>query len=104
LSDDPLSSFQDALLIHYPNCLDATRGQEQELIQKGLRDQMCKAEELGVRPEQYSPLGGKILIHSGGLEDTQDWTLGCIALSRENLWKLRSSLPASKKAEILIVP
>ncbi len=104
ISDEPVSQFEDALLVHYPNCQDAKRGVVAGRIGKNVHEQICQAEAHGLPPPQYTPLGGRILIHTGGWEDLTDWTLGCIALSEVNLGKLRDSLPASKKAMILILP
>jgi len=104
VSDAAGSSYKDALLVHYPNCQDAKHGQRAGFIKERLHKEICQAETHGARPVQNSPLGGQILIHTGGYEDRVDWTLGCIALSAINLEKLRSSLPASKKTTVLILP
>lgn len=104
ISDEPVSQFENALLVHYPNCQDAKRGLAAGRIKETVRKQICRAEIEGSPPPQYTSLGGRILIHTGGWEDLTDWTLGCIALSQTNLRKLRDSLPASKKAMILILP
>ena len=43
-----------------------------------------------------------MLIHGGGSE--RDWTLGCMALSDEDLARLRAELPQGQQPSLLVLP
>lgn len=69
--------------ISYPNANDAKRGLENGLINEATFESIVKSEELKTLPSWQTPLGGEIGIHGGGNES--DWTLGCIALSNDDI-------------------
>ncbi len=101
-SDKPWSSFYGAIAIHYPNAADARAAREDGRIPPALQHRIAQAIETGTKPPQNSVLGGEILFHGGG--SSSDWTLGCIALDNDALDDLRSHLPRSMKATVLILP
>jgi hypothetical protein len=95
-SDKPDSSFEQAILIHYPNANDARAAQAQGRIPAALAERLISAERGARRPDQNTALGGQLLIHGGGAAD--DWTLGCVALEDGDLRALRAIMPAGQRA------
>ncbi len=102
ISDAPESSYYGAMLIHYPATRDADRGLALGLIDQAKRDEIAAAHTAGTRPDQYTKLGGRILIHGGGSD--YDWTLGCVGMDNEDVDALRALLSEGKRADILILP
>ncbi len=97
---NPKSSFYLSLGISYPNIEDAGRGLENRLISQAEHDQIVKAINEKRIPPQKTRLGGEIYIHGNG--NLSDWTLGCIALSNEDMKSLFDALPV--KTPVRIVP
>ena len=82
------SRFTLFLGVSYPNAIDAKRGLDKGLINEDVYKQIVAAYETKTCPSWQTPLGGAIGIHGGGT--ASDWTLGCIALSDDDiktLWK-----------------
>jgi murein L,D-transpeptidase YafK len=77
------SKFTLFLGLSYPNTEDAKRGLKNNLITPDIYEEIKAAEDLKQCPPWNTPLGGEVGIHGGG--NTPDWTLGCIALSDENI-------------------
>ena len=77
------SRFTLFLGVSYPNAGDAKRGLENGLIDEATFEQIVKANERKIQPPWLTPLGGAIGIHGGG--NSSDWTLGCIALSDDDI-------------------
>lgn len=77
------SKFTLFLGLSYPNTEDAKRGLKNNLITPDIYEEIKTAEDLKQCPPWNTPLGGEVGIHGGG--NTPDWTLGCIALSDENI-------------------
>jgi len=71
------------MLLNYPLPEDAERGLAAGLIDEDQRRAIAEAAERGDIPPQDTRLGSGIGIHIGGIEP-RDWTLGCIALERED--------------------
>ncbi|MGI6705618.1 MAG: L,D-transpeptidase family protein [Clostridia bacterium] len=85
---NPQSAYYLSLGLSYPNVKDAERGLEAGLIDEDTYKQIKEAQEKMEMPPWYTPLGGEICIHGGGIEG--DWTEGCIAVDNEVmdiLWK-----------------
>lgn len=84
-SKNPKSQFHLALKISYPN----------------------KSDTINAQKQGYSP-GGNILIHGvnkhfswlGKLHAIKDWTLGCIAVTNEEIEEIYASTPVGTKVEI----
>lgn len=92
------SKFTLFLGLSYPNIDDAKRGLEAGLIdEKTFRD-ISKTIEQKKRPQWNTPLGGAVGIHGKG--NTHDWTLGCIALSDEDIKILWKYVPLKTKVDI----
>jgi murein L,D-transpeptidase YafK len=77
------SKFTLFLGLSYPNTEDAKRGLKNNLITPDIYEEIKTAEDLKQCPPWNTLLGGEVGIHGGG--NTPDWTLGCIALSDENI-------------------
>ncbi len=80
------SRYHRAFLLSYPNIEDAAKGYLSGLI--SLTDYV-RIVEANVRkqiPPQYTRLGGLLEIH--GSRQGLDWTLGCAALSNEDMDEL----------------
>jgi murein L,D-transpeptidase YafK len=101
-SDKPWSSYEDAILVHYPNLPDADRGLAGGVIDRATRDAIAGAAGRDAAPSQKTPLGGDILLHGGG--SSVDWTWGCIALDDDQLDELRAALPTGMRTDLLILP
>ena len=69
--------------VSYPNVEDGARGFESGLIDRSTYEFIKEAERSKTVPPWNTPLGGEVGIHGGGNE--HDWTLGCIALSDEDI-------------------
>jgi len=92
------SKFTLFLGISYPNTEDAKRGLENNLITGEIYEAIKAAEELKQCPPWNTHLGGEVGIHGGG--NTPDWTLGCIALSNENIQIIWDYAPLKTPVEI----
>jgi murein L,D-transpeptidase YafK len=77
------SKYNLFLGISYPNAEDALRGLENGLIDEVIYREIKIAIENHKRPSWDTPLGGAVGIHGGGA--SRDWTLGCIAVSDEDI-------------------
>jgi len=69
--------------LSYPNMNDAKKGLDTGLITEAAFHAIADAEKTKTMPPWDTPLGGAIGIHGGG--NSSDWTLGCIALSDEDI-------------------
>ena len=101
-SDKPTSNYYGAIAIHYPNSFDAEAGLVAGTLTEGQRDAIVSALERDQKPEQYTGMGGEILIHGGGAG--LDWTLGCVAMDNPSLDGLRARLPKGLRTDVLILP
>ncbi|AOY77016.1 L,D-transpeptidase family protein [Clostridium formicaceticum] len=77
------SKYTLFLGLSYPNIEDAQRGLKNELIDEEIFNIVKYANEHKQRPPWDTPLGGAVGIHGKG--NAYDWTLGCIALSDEDI-------------------
>jgi len=93
------SRFTLFLGLSYPNIEDAQRGLENQLINSATFDNIKRAIEQKQQPPWNTPLGGAVGIHGKGNE--YDWTLGCIALSDEDIKILWEYVPLITPVEIL---
>ena len=92
------SRFYLSLGVSYPSIDDAERGWREKIISKKARDQIVKAINKKKMPPQNTKLGGEIYIHGGGA--LNDWTLGCVALSNEDVKELFDAVPVGIKVRI----
>lgn len=82
------SNFTYFLGLNYPNTDDAKAELENDEITREAFNRIENAERKKLQPPWDTSLGGAVGIHGGG--NKGDWTLGCIALSDEDikiLWK-----------------
>ncbi len=84
---NPKSKYFLSLGLNYPNIQDAQNGFEKGLISKQERDQIIKAQKENLIIPWNTQLGGEIYIH-GNLNNSKNYTLGCIKISDENMKKL----------------
>lgn len=96
---NPKSRFYLSLGVSYPSIDDAERGLRDKLITKKQRDAIVSAIKQGRTPLQNTALGGEIYIHGGG--SATDWTLGCVALTNEEIKELFDAIPVGTKVVIL---
>ncbi len=101
-SDKPWSDFPGAIAIHYPNHEDAAVAREDGRLASVEYTDVVEALDLDLVPPQQTAMGGEVLIHGGGSQ--QDWTLGCMALSDDDLAGLRDALPEDKRVSLLVLP
>lgn len=80
---NPNSSFHRFLGLSYPMPRHAENGYTLGRIDRAVRDEILKAVEKKGRPPQYTALGGLVGIHGGG--SSADWTLGCIAITDQEI-------------------
>ena len=69
--------------ISYPNKLDAKTAYDKGDIDEETYNEIIKANDLKIKPNWDSKLGGEVGIHGGG--NSSDWTFGCIALSDDDI-------------------
>lgn len=93
------SKFTRFLGISYPSENDAKRGLEQNIITEAEYKKIAQEISLKRRPPWDTALGGAVGIHGGG--NATDWTLGCIALSDEDIMILWQLVPLKTDVEIL---
>lgn len=93
------SRFTLFLGLSYPGNDDAQRGLELGTIGQETYDQIVGAVRNKQQPPWNTSLGGEVGIHGGG--NTSDWTLGCIALSDEDIQILWEYAPLKTPVEIL---
>lgn len=96
---NPKSKFYLSLGVSYPSVDDAQRGLEQKLITRKQHDSIIGAINQKKTPLQNTALGGEIYIHGGG--SATDWTLGCVALTNEEIKELFDIIPVGTKVTIL---
>ncbi|MBI2192096.1 MAG: L,D-transpeptidase family protein [Planctomycetes bacterium] len=82
-SRNPESRFHLFLGLSYPNNQDARAGLAAGLITEEKCREISQAIARHERPDWYTPLGGEVGIHGGGIE--RSGTQGCIALRDEDI-------------------
>lgn len=92
------SRFTLFLGLSYPNIDDAKRGLESGVIDEETFRYVSRAIEENRQPPWNTPLGGAVGIHGKG--NSPDWTLGCIALSDEDIKILWRYVPLKTKVDI----
>lgn len=92
------SKFTLFLGLSYPNINDAKRGLEAGLIDEKTFSDISRTIEQNKRPTWNTSLGGAVGIHGKG--NSHDWTLGCIALSDEDIKILWKYVPLKTKVDI----
>ncbi len=80
------SNFHKFLGINYPTAEDADRGLAAGLVTREQASAIRAAEKAGRRPPWETRLGGLVGIHGGG--GGADWTLGCVAVTDEEIDEL----------------
>jgi murein L,D-transpeptidase YafK len=96
---NPRSRFHRSLGLSYPNAADARDGLARGLITRAERDAIATAIANRERPPQHTALGGDVFLHGGGT--STDWTLGCVALSDDDIDDLAARAPAGTRVTIL---
>ena len=92
------SRFTLFLGLSYPNIEDGKRGLENGLINNETFDIIKRSIENDQQPPWNTPLGGAVGIHGKG--NSYDWTLGCVALSDEDITILWDYTPLGTMVEI----
>jgi murein L,D-transpeptidase YafK len=77
------SKYNLFLGLSYPNVEDARRGLEEDLISESEFEKIQSTIVSGKRPVWNTSLGGQVGIHGGGT--SSDWTVGCIAVSDDDI-------------------
>ena len=93
------SKFYLSLGVSYPSTEDAKRGLEQKIIAQNEHDSIIKAIKEKRMPLQNTKLGGEIYIHGNG--SATDWTLGCVALSNDEMKEIFDAIPVKTPVKIL---
>lgn len=93
------SAFTRFLGLSYPGIKDAKKGLEDGLISQKIFDAVRLANNRKQQPPWNTLLGGAVGIHGGGT--ASDWTLGCIALSDEDIMILWKYVPIKTPVEII---
>jgi len=75
----------EAIILSYPNDEDAIRGLRDGLISRWEHDAILQAQARRVCPPQTTDLGSYIELHGSGTGGRLDWTLGCAALTDEEM-------------------
>ncbi|MBN1904576.1 MAG: DUF1287 domain-containing protein [Deltaproteobacteria bacterium] len=87
-----------SMRLSYPNIEDARRGLTEKLIDYDTYRTILKDIQVGKMPQQNSALGGSIRIHGGG--NSNDWTLGCVALDDKDIIELFGMTSVGTRVEI----
>lgn len=97
---NPASQFHRFFGLSYPMPRHARRAFEAKKIDKALLDEVEAAAKKKKKPPQYSSLGGLVGVHGGG--SGSDWTLGCIAVTDEEIEWLYEEVRVGD--EIVVLP
>ena len=92
------SRFTFFLGISYPNINDAQRNLDLGKIDQKTFDSIKSAINKKKQPPWKTPLGGEIGIHGGGCD--YDWTIGCIAVSDEDIKFIKRYAPLKTPVRI----
>lgn len=95
---NPRSNYYLSLGVSYPNLKDAQSGLQRKLITQAQYDAIVAAINAQAKPPQNTKLGGDIFIHGGG--NSQEWTLGCVALENQDIKELFDLLPVKTPIQI----
>jgi L,D-peptidoglycan transpeptidase YkuD (ErfK/YbiS/YcfS/YnhG family) len=79
----PNSSYHLGIGVSYPSIEDAERGLATGLISRGQYNKIVNANNAGITPNWYTPLGGEIEFH--GNRQPTDATRGCIGMRNEDI-------------------
>jgi murein L,D-transpeptidase YafK len=83
---NPASKYHRFLGLSYPNVEDAERGLRAKMISKAEYEQIREAILAKKCPPWKTALGGEVGLH--GPSPNVTWTLGCIAMSVEQIERL----------------
>jgi murein L,D-transpeptidase YafK len=91
---NPNSGFRFFIGLDYPQRSHAKRALENGDIDESQKKRIDRAIYRGKLPPQNTPLGGQIGIHGLGRGDPKlhamsDWTRGCVAVTNEQIDRLR---------------
>lgn len=95
---NPNSKYYKSLGLNYPLPKHAEKGLATGSIGFQEFRQILEAYENKTRPPWNTRLGGEIFIHGGGASD--DWTLGCVALSNRAMDELFEVVPVGTPVHI----
>jgi murein L,D-transpeptidase YafK len=98
----PSASFHLFLGLNYPNIDDAERGYDDGLINPNQWADIFFANARGQSPPSNTQLGGRVGIHGFGERPLipVDWTMGCIAVSNDEIEYLYDQLPIGTRVII----
>lgn len=88
---NPRSRFHLFLGLSYADTRDADRGLAAGLVTAAQATAIRQADAAGRVPPWNTALGGAIGIHGGGAD--RDWTLGCVALTNDEIEALWAAAP-----------
>jgi len=80
---NPNSAFHLFLGLSYPMIHHAALGRQSGLIDTATEEEIRRKVKARRQPPQHTKLGGWVGIHGGG--SSADWTLGCIAVTDEEI-------------------
>ena len=91
------SRFHLFIPIDYPSVADAERGLSAGIVDATTHARILDAHAAGELPPQDTALGGSIGLHGEGTRwqgetERSDWTLGCIAVSDDEIERLAESV------------
>ncbi len=95
---NPNSPFTLFMGISYPGIEDAKRGSDSDLIDNRTFEKIKEHINGKKQPPWNTALGGEVGIHGGGTSG--DWTLGCIAVSDDDIRILWEYSPMGTAVEI----
>ena len=98
LKNPPARYGSRSMRISYPNIEDARRGLASGLIDYKTYIGIVRAIKAGNTPNQKTPLGGSIRVHGNRTEHY--YTLGCMALSNEDMADLYDRVQQGARIEI----
>lgn len=96
---NPDSRFHLFMGLSYPNERDARAGLSEGVIDREKYEEIAAAIARRQRPDWYTPLGGEVGIHGGGIN--RPGTAGCIALRDEDIEELWGATEIGTPVEIV---
>lgn len=95
---NPNSKYTLSLGLSYPDIAHARRGLAAGIITRQQHDAIVKAIEGGGMPDWYTPLGGEVMLHGGGID--RSGTAGCVGMNDEDIGELFNALPLGTPVQI----